>query len=157
MENFLARSRPVKVHPAITLARKKVYDAHLTENDVVALCDIFLTPSIHYVTFTSLATGRKVMHSFIDHLTCYHAIGYIDRIGISHQKGMNLYEFFAHYESGEHLREAIEQFFLERFNYDFIWIVYPKYQVAQTFIQVFLDCVVEYRIDQKIPIIFLST
>ncbi len=158
MEQFFVRSRSTtRMHPSIFLARKKVYAAQLDENEVLELCDIFLKPGIHGITFTSLTVARKVVDSFIEHLTCYHAIGYIDRIGAHHHKGLNLYEFFAHYSCDEQLGPALEIFFLEQFCYDFIWIVYPKYQVATTFIQKFLDGVLEFQIDRKIPIVFVSS
>ena len=69
---------------------------------------------------------------------------------------MNLYELFVHYENDKLLREEINRFFLEEFDYDFIWIIYPKYQVSNTFIHIFLDQIIEFNIDQKIPVVFVS-
>jgi len=113
-------------------------------------------PGIHYVSFGSLKEGRKTVNLFIEFLKCYHTIGFIDCIGIQN-RGMNLYELFASYQDDVQLRQALDQFFIDDFSYDFIWIVYPKYQVARTFINIFLDQLLTFNIDQKIPIVFIST
>lgn len=158
MEKLRAQERLDRVHPSIALAQKQTYTQELGEDDILSLCDLFLTPGIHYVSFSSLREGRRIINLFVDLLKCYHAIGYIDRANCNYNQGMNLYELFAHYdENGTALRQALNQFFIEQFAYDFIWIVYPKYQVARTFINIFLDQLIEFNIDQKIPVIFIST
>lgn len=113
-------------------------------------------PGIHYVSFGSLKEGRHTINLFIDFLKCYHTIGFIDRIG-TRNRGMNLYELFSRYPTDTHLRQALDKFFIEDFTYDFIWIIYPQYSVARTFIHIFLDQVIAFNIEQKIPIVFIST
>jgi len=83
-------------------------------------------------------------------------VGFIDRPGI-HNRGMNLYELFLNYQDDMQLRLALDQFFIEDFSYDFIWIIYPKYSVAHTFTHIFLDQALSFNIDQKIPLVFIST
>jgi hypothetical protein len=151
-----AQSELERIHPSIALAQKKVYTKGLGEDDILSLCDIFLKPGLHYISFSTINEGRRTINLFVDLLKCYHTIGYIDR-GSKYSQGMNLYEFFAHYKNGKVLRDTLDTFFIEEFSYDFIWIVYPKYQVARTFIHIFLDQLIEYNIDQKIPVIFIST
>ena len=156
MQKCLAHARLNSIHPSIALARKKIYTKHLGEEEILSLCDLFLTPGLHYVSFGSLEEGRRIINSFIELLQCYHAIGYIDRVGI-HNRGMNLYEQFANYQDDAELRKQLDAFFAQDFAYDFMWIIYPKYQVARTFINIFLDQVIEFSIDQKIPVVFIST
>ena len=144
------------VHPSLALLEKRVYTSDLGEEDILSLCDLLLTPGIHYVSFGSLEEGRRTINLFIEFLKCYYTIGFIDRIG-ARNRGMNLYELFAQYTSDTALRCALTTFLVEEFDYDFIWIVYPKYAVACTFTQIFLDQALELNIDQKIPIVFVST
>lgn len=150
-------SHPKGIHPSIALAHKCVYTQQPNEQDILSLCDLFLTPGMHYVTVTSIKEGRTVVNLFVDMLKCYHAVGFIDKVGKGSSQGMNLYELFAHYKDNLVLRDALNKFFLEEFDYDFIWIVYPKYSVAHTFIHIFLDQVIEFNVDQKIPIVFINT
>jgi len=157
MEKLHACERLDRVHPSIALAQKRTFTHELNEESILSLCDLFLTPGLHYVSFSTLQEGRKTINLFVDLLRCYHAVGYIDKADSKANQGMNLYEFFAHYQNGQDLRNAINKFFLEDFDYDFIWIIYPKYQVSSTFINVFLDQLIEFNIDQKIPLIFVST
>lgn len=145
------------IHPALSLTSNKVFDRQLTADDVVALCDMFLVPGVYSIMFKSLAAGRAVLDAFAVQLTCYHAIGYIDHVGQQHPRGMNLYELFAHHAQDDELRNAMQTFFLEQFNYDFIWIVYPKYQVSHTFVHIFLECAFENHVDAKVPIVFVTT
>ena len=156
MERLHNQERLDRVHPSIALAQKRTYARELNEEDVLSLCDLFLSPGLHYISFSTIKEGRRIINLFIDLLKCYHAIGYIDRIGHRYNQGMNFYEFFAHYENDKLLREEINRFFIEEFDYDFIWIIYPKYQVSNTFIHVFLDQIIEFNIDQKIPVVFIS-
>lgn len=156
MERLHAQERLDRVHPSIALARKRTYTHELGEEDILSLCDLFLTPGLHYISFSTIKEGRTTINLFVDLLKCYHTVGYIDRAGCKYNQGMNLYELFAHYEDGKALRDAINQFFIEEFDYDFIWIIYPKYQVSHTFINIFLDQLIEYNIDQKIPVVFIS-
>lgn len=157
MEQQLAAGSLKGVHPSIALANKCVYTRQPDESDILTLCDLFLTPGIHYITFATLTEGRKTVNLFVDMLKCYRTVGFIDRVRPVANHGMNLYEFFAHYHDDTALREALELFFLEEFDYDFIWIVYPKYMVARTFINIFLDQIIAFNIDQKIPLVFIST
>ena len=156
MEKLRAQERLDRVHPSIALAQKRTYARELNEEDVLSLCDLFLSPGLHYISFSTIQEGRKTINLFIDLLKCYHSIGYIDRVGCKYNQGMNLYELFAHYEDGKILRDAINEYFIQEFDYDFIWIVYPKYQVSNTFIHIFLDQLIEFNLDQKIPIVFVS-
>jgi len=157
MEKLRAKERLDRIHPSIALAQKQTYTKELDEDDILSLCDLFLTPGIHYISFSTLQEGRRTMNLFVNLLKCYHAIGYIDRVGCKYNQGMNLYELFSHYSDNQELRVALNQFFIEEFAYDFIWTVYPKYQVARTFTHIFLDQLIEFNIDQKIPVVFLST
>lgn len=156
MVNHSKHDKFGSVHPSLALVEKRLYARRLDENDILSLCDLLLMPGIHYVSFGSLTHGRRTINLFIEFLKCYYTIGFIDRIG-ARNHGMNLYELFAQYTDNVALRTALAAFFVEEFGYDFIWIVYPKYAVARTFIHIFLDQVIEFNVDQKIPIVFIST
>ena len=156
MQKRLANNQFGNIHPSIALIQKQTYTRNLDEEEILSFCDLLLMPGIHYVSFGSLKEGRKTVNLFIEFLKCFHTIGFIDCIGIQN-RGMNLYELFASYQDDVQLRQALDQFFIDDFSYDFIWIVYPKYQVARTFINIFLDQLLTFNIDQKIPIVFIST
>lgn len=156
MQKCLDRNKFDGIHPSIALAQKQTYTNHLNEADILSLCDLLLMPGVHYVSFGSLEEGRRTINSFIEFLKCYHTIGFIDRIGIKN-RGMNLYELFSNYHDNTLLRQELDRFLIEDFSYDFIWIVYPRYQVARTFIHIFLDQILAFNIDQKIPIVFISS
>ena len=157
MHKCLASPRLNGIHSSIALARKNVYSRNnLGEDEILSLCDLFLTPGLHFVSFGSLQEGRRIVNLFIELLKCYHDIGYIDRVGMKN-RGMNLYELFANYQDDAELRQRLDAFFAQDFAYDFIWIIAPKYAVAHTFINIFLDQVLAFNIDQKIPIVFIST
>ena len=81
MEKLRVQERLDRVHPSIALAQKRIYARELNEEDVLSLCDLFLSPGLHYISFSTIQEGRKTINLFIDLLKCYHAVGYIDRIG----------------------------------------------------------------------------
>jgi hypothetical protein len=156
MRNVRAQDSLAKIHPAIACAHKNEYKKRLSEEDIIFLCDLFLKPGLHYISFSSIAEGRRTINSFVNLLKYYRTVGYIDRDNRAAQ-GMNLYEMFVEYADRKELKEALDAFFVEDFVYDFIWIVYSRFHVTQTFIRIFLDHVLEYNIDQKIPIIFINS
>jgi hypothetical protein len=144
------------LHQSIALREKHIYGARLSEDDILSFCDLLLVPGIHYISFGTIKAGRHVINSFIEFLKCYHTIGFIDRVGSSN-RGMNLYELFFSYKTDEQLRQALERFFIEDFTYDFIWIIYPKSSESRAFIHAFLDYVLAFNVDQKIPIVFIGS
>ena len=145
------------MHPAIAPILTKRYSYELSEDDILSLCDLFLTPGLHYATFTSLRDGRRIMQLFVDQLSCYRVLGYVDHATYTnYAPGMNIYELFKHYRDRDKLQAALDEFFLVAFDYDFLWIIHSRYERPRLFNKIFLDSAMSANLDQKIPIICVS-
>lgn len=147
----------MNVHPAIAPVCIKRYDTQLSEEDILSLCDVFLTPGIHYLTFSSLKNGRQTMELFVQQLSCYRVVGYVDYLShITYAHGMNIYELFKQYRERTVLQQALDEFFLSSFDYDFIWIVHSRFERPRLFNRIFLETAINLNIDKKIPIICMG-
>lgn len=133
-------------HHVHTHARK------LNERDALLLCDLFLTPGVHYVVFDSLSRGRRLVDSLARIGSFYQAIAYIAPTARNNLCGINLYEMF---RSTREPAYALRRFLLYEFDYDFVWISYTKQQPLNSFSQLFMESAIEFNLDRKIPILFV--
>lgn len=144
-----------ELHPAIAPIDIKPYSSkNLSEEDALALCDLFLTPGLHYVTCATIHDGRRIMKLFIEQLSCYRTIGYIDHAHAMHYKhGLNVYDLFSSYHARDELVQALDQFFFDSFEYDFLGIINARSGRAHLFNKLFIEKVINYSFNQRIPII----
>jgi len=125
---------------------------------VLALCDLFLTPGIHYVSCATMHDGRRIMKLFIEQLSWYRTIGYIDHAHAMHYKhGLNLYDLFATIHDRGTLNQALDSFFLNSFEYDFLGIINAQTGRSKQFGRLFIDKLINNALDQRIPIVCIGS
>lgn len=144
-----------ELHPAIAPIDIKPYSSkNLSEEDALALCDLFLTPGLHYVTCATIHDGRRIMKLFIEQLSCYRTIGYVDHAHALHYKhGLNVYDLFSSCNDRNTLALALDQFFLDSFEYDFLGIISARSGRAKSFNKLFIEKLINNAFNQRIPII----
>ena len=128
----------------------------ISEQMIIELQDIFLTPGIHIIDVESLQEGRSLIQKFLNALRCYQTIGCLTQ----HESSLPHTVFDIHnyllmygFLEGKNSNE-LEQFFTQDFNFDFIWIE-KKADGNTEWADYFEQRIVRYEIDQSIPVILI--
>lgn len=123
---------------------------------IIELQDIFLTNGVHIIDVESLQEGRLLIQKFLQALRYYQTIGCLTQQGQSLEEGIfDIHEYLLLYGflEGKNTNE-LERFFIEDFNFDFVWIE-KKISEDNDWSVYFEQRMVHYEIDIQIPIIIL--
>ncbi len=94
----------------------------LSESDILDFQDIFLTPGFHSLTIGTVSEGRDLITTFLGILNCYSEIGCLTQYTSDLSSDIfNIYDELA-FQGALANTNILENFFLEQFFYDFIWI-----------------------------------
>jgi len=142
-----------------SMLAQKIHNArHMREpfsdSDILDLQDAFLNNGLHYIKVDDIRTGRSLVQLFLDSLNCYNNIACLSTSPESlNQSTTDLYsELILNADSSYEL----EEFFLEKFYYDFVWIEASE-ELANSFLSTELfKQMNKFKLDQLIPILVLS-
>lgn len=125
-------------------------NSDLTEHDIISLQDIFLINGLHAIHLTNQAMGRTLINNFLQSLPMYTRIGCLtldDQLGLP----ADILDIYAAlYNEGLH-EQAIEEFFINEFYFDFAWI-----EISETLLQAPWYghfCKIMEAYSQKMPIV----
>ncbi len=121
--------------------------AGISEQQILALQDLFLTNGVHYIGVSSIKEGRTIIYKFLEALRCYQSVACFTIDGITLKKSiLDLHK--------QLLTKNIDRFLVEEFNSDFLWIEQENF-----FMQNCLrleEKIFALGLDQHMPIIILS-
>lgn len=136
------------------------YSLKISESEILHLQDLFLTPGFHELKFVNLKTARLQLYTILEALQFYHRPAALSTASASFKAPLtDLY--------GELLQagcltttgltsscrvEALSNFCLQQFHYDFLWIEDPAHLATYSWYQPFCDLLADYRFDQLLPI-----
>jgi len=129
----------------------------LTDTDIFTLQDAFLDNGFHYIQVKDVDAGRALIETFLYSLGTYHFIGCLTVA----QQALNStitdvqLELFGAHTYGKRCGD-LEEFFIEQFYYDFLWIEACHELQATAWYDAFKQKIVELNLNQHIPIIILS-
>ena len=128
----------------------------LSEIDILDLEDKFLTNGFHYINVNDVESGRVLVYQFLDSLPCYG-----QRAALSIASTMldnSITDVYYELVKGGYIDSPsyMEEFFIEQFYYDFMWIEACNHLVDYAWFSEFFGKMVSYKLDQHIPILIIS-
>lgn len=128
----------------------------LSDQQILAFQDLFLTPGIHHIDVESLADGRIFIHTFLGsfaankHVACLTTCGEFLAPTI-----IRLYDDLA-LAGSLSLSSSLESFLLEEFYYDFVWVECTPELLATPWFWHFEQKLSDFNLDETLPILVVS-
>lgn len=127
-----------------------------SEQDYIELFEEFLVPGIHVLKVKNITVGRNLVDVFSKTLKNFHEVGCLtvasdalpDYVTDIHQ------EILLNGDIQD--AENLENYFLDMFSYDFLWIEATKELQKSSLFADLNTIVSEFHIDQQIPIVVLT-
>lgn len=127
----------------------------LSDRDIILLSNAFLTSGFHNIQVLSFQGGRDLLWKFLEYLK-YSNVACLSvnyRKNYKNEFVINLYDKF----SQEYNEQAINDFLLNEFCFDFLWIECSKELVKESWFLFFKNKLIEYEIANDLPIIAFCT
>ena len=136
----------------------KVIREPLTEIEILDLQDAFLTNGVHIIKVKNVAAGRNLVAVFLESLHCYHDTAMLTVSDVPLEKSVvNLYEVLIQNGYLDNLDlPDLEEFFLEKFYFDFVWLEATEELIANRWFAEFETKLTDLKINNHIPIVFLT-
>ncbi len=135
---------------------KSMYiDKPFTDEAILYLQEIFLQNGFHFLQVEDIEFSRTLVKNFLKSLNCHNDIAAISLEAIDCDKKVNnIYHnlIFNGYIDGR-LHSDFEEFFLDQWFYDFLWIEASKKLLNSSWINPFLKKMKELNFDKEIPIL----
>lgn len=130
----------------------------LQVEDILYLQDIFLTKGLHYIKVKDILVGRKIVGDLLKSMHYYRDIACITNYFQPALKRTvyNIYCSLVDFCGTNVSYESIEEFFLENFFADFMWIEYSEDMLQKPLVVYAMQAMQELEIVRQIPIIVLS-
>src|SRR3989304_5227238 len=130
----------------------------LSESEILDLQDVFLSNGFHHIRVKNIDCGRSIMQIFLRTLYCYNDIACLT-MG-SKPLEPKVCDVFSELVQGNYLDQFNlhnwDEFFIEQFYYDFMWIEATHQLVTSPWFAEFEDKIVTFKIDQHIPVVIVS-
>ncbi len=127
-------------------------------DDILYLQEIFLLSGLHHLLVPDLVKGRIIVTQLLQALNYYNDIACLTHIVNPPLKNnvTNIGDSLAHYCGNDSSSEKIEEFFLENYYADFIWIEFPQDLRENPFIMQALRTMLDLEIVRRTPIVAFS-
>lgn len=125
------------------------------EFDILNLQDRFLTNGFHDLAFSSMEEGRHVMLLFLKSLNIYHDIACLSMEDHPlENRVFNVYQelFDGNFINNNENWNQFEQFFLENFYVDFLWIEASQELCSAPWYKDFEKTLQDLSLDKQLPI-----
>ena len=130
----------------------------LTEDGIITMHQHFLTNGFYRLTVPSWQDGRNLLENFFRSTHYYHDIGCItlEQTLFDHSVSHIYHELLYAGYLDPLCEHDLEQFFLEQFYFDFIWIETSQPLLESSWFNSFQEKLIHFKIDKHIPIIEFS-
>jgi hypothetical protein len=130
-------------------------DVPLSDNDILEIQEKFLSNGFHYLKWQNAKQGRTMMYCFLDSLSRYHDVACLTIDPFPMRETIT--DMYTELYDGGYLRPGesyyLEEYFIERFYFDFIWIEATPKLLASNWFQDVKHKIIDLGIDQQIPIV----
>lgn len=134
---------------------KKRVVVPLAEEDILELQDFFLTNGIHDIVVDTVETGRKLMHTLLSSLNCYHSMAVLTLEPLAGKlPACDIYQELLQDNFFTDIH-AIDRFFIEHFYFDFMWIERSEDLANAHWIPYFEQQLMEYKLEFHLPIVYI--
>ena len=128
------------------------------EDDLIALQEKFLTPGFQYLKVPTIKTGRVLIETILSSLNCYGRSSVVSLDASAWVQGAD--NLFVRLKEGGFLDPMsvfdLEDFLLDYFEGDFLWIEATQQLLAQPWFSYFEQKIVDLNIAQHIPVLIIS-
>jgi hypothetical protein len=128
----------------------------LSVDDILYLQQLFLTTGLHHIVVPDLSVGRKIIHSLLQSMHYFSNTACLTQQHKVSLKGYDVLGRLINYCGQEANSNVIEEYFLEEFEADFMWVELNEELMQNPFaVQVFrimhvLDII------KKMPVVTIS-
>jgi hypothetical protein len=128
----------------------------LSEQSILVLQDKFLTPGFEYLMVREIRVGRRLVHTFLELLAYrYHNVACLTlSLEPLQQSVYPLHQELLHGGYVDNLR-SLEQFFIERFYFDFLWIEATDTLIISEWFNEFAKILIDFNVQNHIPIFII--
>lgn len=129
-----------------------------SDTDILNLQDAFLCNGIHYIKVDDVVSGRAIVELFLQSLNYYKNTGCLT-VNSGPLKN-SVSDLYSELLLGGHLDTTVsyelEEFFLEQFYYEFIWIEATPQLIQSGWALAFFKQMTQFKLDHLIPILVIS-
>ena len=129
-----------------------------SEHDILDLQDKFLNNGFHYVNVSDVQFGRSLVSQFLKSLNYYHENAVLSiSMPLVDSSIVDLYYELVQYGYLDSLQNRdLDEFFIDQFYYDFLWIEACHELVDSRWFSEFFTRLVRFKIDRHIPVLVMS-
>lgn len=130
----------------------------LNEEQIIDLHQALLTNGFHHMYANTIQEGRSILHVLLQSLGCHQDIACLtveNKNLPATTFDLYYYLFEGGYLDAKHQTD-LEDFFLNRFENDFLWIEATPQLTQQPWFFYFEQKLIELRINQQVPIMIIS-
>ena len=140
------------------MTRPRHINRTLSEDDILYLQDIFLTNGVHAIKVSNVATGRVLIYKLLQSLHYHHVVACLTCAENPPLKRsiFDVYRAIMHHELGPDSYDDIEDFFIERFYADFLWVELSHESLKKSVVTHATNVVRALDIDSRMPIVTIS-
>lgn len=141
-----------------SIKKAKRMPESLSEADILYLEDRFLTNGFHYITVHDIIAGRSLMYRFLHSLNYYsdHAVLSIADLPLDSSITDIYYELLYGGYIDHSSYSDLDEFFINQFYYDFIWIEASKQLMNQQWFSEFFEKMINFKLNEHMPVLIVS-
>ncbi len=145
-------------HKAFDTSSVPLIQSPFTEAEILDLQDKFLSEGIHHVKVRDIAAGRNIINTFLDSLAAYHEIAClsVSNNGLESYITNIYHELLLHGYIERCQAKNLEEFFIDQFYFDFLWIECSSKLMEQPWFADFQMNIHNFRLERQIPIFMIS-
>jgi hypothetical protein len=131
----------------------------LSEHDIIVMHTKFVTNGFHTIAVPSLEQGRMLLQNFFNSLNYYHERGCVTLEQslfdptIAHIYHELFYGGYLEPSQGDADDADMDEFFIERFYFDFVWIEGQPQLLTSDWFDCFKKKIKKFSLEKNIPII----
>lgn len=120
--------------------RVLVLQQPFSEDDILTMHEVLLTPGIHYIAVSSISEGRQAITTFLDSLNYYHKVGCMTLASepLSHTEVTDVVHDLAERDLLSS-QVRMGSYFATEFDYDCLWIEAEKPLFHELWFKRFFD------------------
>ena len=140
-----------------TVIPRKI-DSALPVEDILYLQEIFLTAGLHHILVSDIASGRIIVGRLLKSMNYHHEIACLTNTWDPPLKKtvLDLYNSAIHYCGDNASYDQIEEFFIEQYFADFMWVEISKSLLQIPFVGYVLQAMHELDLAHNMSIVVLS-
>ena len=126
-----------------------------SEQDILCLQDKFLESGIHHIKVKNVATGRELVETFLSSLNNYYE-NVACLTAKAPTQNLPVCDVYRELKERGTSRKAIEDFFIDNFYFDFLWIEASRDLVSKSWFPAFEQMLNTFKIDRTVPVVVIT-